>query len=176
MISCIYVCSSFLLGNLEESHVNPELERQRGFVACLQHISEFLMKSDCVLTSGDKLMDGLNSFLSSQRSPACASNPSILGEKSYESYLPQRYECFNTAHLPMTHENIFTKICIDLLRNNSYLPPTEESTASANDSFSFWQDEAQYNSPVTSSCENLDVPCDYITSYRSFVSFLDGLY
>ena len=149
-----------VVGDFESPVLDPELERRRGFLACLGHISQFLMRSEFTLEGSDKWITGLKDFLSCQTLPP--ENVSILtkaGVNYYDQYLLQRPKYFNSNNLPMTQENIFNQICLDFLRNNSSLPVAEDRKDSSNDSFSCAQ-HAKYQIPMTFSYEHLYPPYD----------------
>lgn len=80
----------------------------------------------------------------------------------------------------MTHENVFYKICVDFLKNNSYSQPTDDGVKQVenvvNDDYCCWPDTADCQEQLTLSCENLDSSYDLVPPYGSFMSLLNGYY
>ena len=170
---------NYFLGKYQTGQSCAEIERRQGFLACLQHISKFLDKSEALLENNEKLIGCLKNYLSGQKTTEDDSNLSKKREHLYDSYMAQRQQNVNGAQCSMTHENIFYKICMDFLKNNSYPQQAEDNPKQPNSSledYSCWQDVTEFQEPLTLSCENLDSSYDLTAPCGSFMSFLNGYY
>lgn len=135
------------------------------------------------MESNEKLIFCLKDFLSGQKVSGDEAPIPENRAEIYDSYYTKRCENVDSNQYTMTHENVFYKICLDFLKNNSYAQPSEASEDNLkqrdrilDDDYSSWQDVAGSQDQLTLSCENLDSSYDLTLPCCSFMSLLNGYY
>ena len=116
--------SSLFLSVITQPPCDPETERKRGFMTCMSHIKQYLDDNNLLKekteTSGQNYFSNGSGDVSSSQ-PA---NTQAIAKSATVDPLSSLFS-IDRPQMPATsnHGNIFNKICLDFLNNNTPIVP-----------------------------------------------------
>lgn len=124
------------------------------------------------MEQNEQILSGMKQFLNSQIEP----HASCLSENTknvYESYMSNENE---GNYESLTHQNIFNKICMDFLKNNSTSDVTQdERSEPEGEAFDpYWQESSEVPHMMSLSCEHLGAIDDLSPPFGSFLALLSS--
>ena len=119
----------------------------------------------------------MKSFLSGHSCEGDQTPHSELRESIYDAYISQNKETTPCSSNDVTYENIFYKICMDFLKNNSVPRQTEEkgnAVEKAEEQFSIWEATPEVQNDIGLNYESFASVDDLTPPYGSFMSLLNS--